>query len=265
MLGTKGGDDVASRQLVGKPDAAQEAAAAHLDNHLPMLFRNAVQCGMEDSSTPVDVVKEARRRDLVEYHLGDSHGQRVAGKGGAVRSRGHGIADLGAGNHRTDREAAAKPLRHGDDVGPDAGCLVGEERSGTTDARLHLVGNHKHAELIGGLPDAAKILVMRVTGAALALDRLDHYCSDMVAKRVAKRVEIAERDMFEAGGHRSEACPVGRLVGRRQHPQRAPMEGSGGAENRHAVRLAAFMRGAARDLDRGFIRFGAGIAEIDLI
>ena len=43
------------------------------------------------------------------------------------------------------------------------------------------------------------------------------------------------------------------------------MEGSGGAEDRHAVRLATLMRSTARDLHGGFIRLGAGIAEIDLI
>ena len=89
---------------------------------------------------------------------------------------------------------------------------------------MHLIGNDQCTKFIRRSPDTAKIIIMRVSRATLALNRLDHHRGHMITQRIAKRVEIAERNVIEAGRHRSKAGPVGRLVGRRQHPERAPME-----------------------------------------
>ena len=65
-----------------------------------------------------------------------------------MRARRHGVADGFAGDDSTDRKSAAKPLGNGDDVGPDARCLVGEQRAGAPNAALHLVCDHQRAELV---------------------------------------------------------------------------------------------------------------------
>ena len=132
-----------------------------------------------------------------------------------MRARRHSVADGFAGDDSTDRKSAAKPLGNGDDVGPDARCLVGEQRAGTPDAALHLVCDHQRAELVRRGANPGQIFILSVTRTAISLHRLDHHRRHMRAHPVAKRVQIAEGDMLEPVGHRTEPGPVGRLVGRR--------------------------------------------------
>ena len=109
-------------------------------------------------------------------------------------------------------------------VGPDARCLVGEQRACAPDAALHLVCDHQRTELVRRGANPGQIFVLRIARTTLALHRLDHYRRHMRAHAVAKRIQIAEGDMLEPVGHRAEPGPVGRLVGCRQHAKRAPVE-----------------------------------------
>ena len=218
-----------------------------------------------DIGTAAHILKEARCRHLVKDDLGHRHGQRIASKGRTVRSGCHGVANRVACDDRANRKPTAKTLCHGDDIGLDAGCLIGEQRAGAANAGLYLVGDDKRAEFIGRLADTAKIVIMRVTGTTLALHRLDHHRRDMIAKRGAKLVQIAEGNMVEPVWHRTETRAIRRLVGGGKHAKCPSVKRAGGAQDGGALGLAALIGGAARHLDGGFIRLGAGIAEIDLV
>ena len=62
--------------------------------------------------------------------------------------RRHGLG----GQAGADREAAAERLGRGQDIGGDAGPLMGEQLAGAAHAALHLVEHEDQAELVGGLP-----------------------------------------------------------------------------------------------------------------
>ena len=256
---------VAGRHGIGKPHPTQEATPPDFGDGIGMAFCRLGQQAAHEVGAAAHILKKTRRRHLVENDFGHRHGQRVAGKGRAMRSGGHRVANSGAGDDRADRKPATKALCHGNDVGHDAGCLVGKQGAGTANARLHLVGDHQRPELISRLANAAKIIVMRVTGTALALNRLDHHRRNMVAKRGTKLVQIAEGNMIKPVRHRAEPGAVGRLVSGRKHAKCPPVERAGGAQDGRAVGLSAFIGGAAGHLHGGFICLGAGIAEIDLI
>ena len=226
---------------------------------------NSGQQVAHDVGAAAHILKKAGCRHLVKNHLGHRHGQRVAGKGRAVRSGGHGVADSVTCDDRANRKPAAKALCHGYDIRRDAGCLIGEQCAGPANAGLHLVSDDQRAELIRRRANAAQIIIMGVTGTALTLHGLNHHRRDMIAKRGAKRVQIAKGNMVETIRHRPEAGPVCRLVGGRQHAKCPPMERAGGAQDGGTVRLPPLIGGTARHLDGGFIGLGTGITEIDLI
>ena len=71
--------------------------------------------------------------------------------------------------------------------------------------------------------------------------------------------------MVEALDRRTEAFEVLRVATGRDGRQRAAVEGAAEGDDAPPLRIAGDIVIAARGLDRGFARFGAGIAEEHLV
>ena len=97
--------------------------------------------------------------------------------------------------------------------------------------------------------------------AALALHRLDQDAGGVRTDRLLDRFEIAMRHLVEAVQRRPETFEIFCRAGRGQRAQGAAVERA--LEGDEAIALGMALGGviAARDLDRAFHRFGAGIAE----
>ncbi len=84
----------------------------------------------------------------VEHRAGDRAGERIAAVGRAVHADRERARDLGRGQHRADREAAAQALGAGQDVGHDALLHVREQRAGAAHAALDLVEDQQRVVLV---------------------------------------------------------------------------------------------------------------------
>ena len=97
--------------------------------------------------------------------------------------------------------------------------------------------------------------------AALALHRFDDERRRAVVDRGRKRVDVVEGREREAARQRSEAFFVRGVVGGGQRTERAAVKRVVGGEDRRALGLPLAPGMLARELDRAFVRLGAGIAE----
>ncbi len=91
-----------------------------------------------------DFHQELAVTDSIEHDVCCRADNRRTAEGGCVRAR---RQDVAAGIRRddsADRHAAAKTLRHGDNVRLDAVLLEGKQAAGAADAGLHLVDDEQH-------------------------------------------------------------------------------------------------------------------------
>ena len=97
--------------------------------------------------------------------------------------------------------------------------------------------------------------------AAFALQRLDQDARGVRADRLLDGFEIAEQHLVEAIHRRPETFEIFRRAGRGQRRQRAAVKRA--VEGNDAVALGVAFGGVifARDLDRAFHRFRAGVGE----
>ena len=149
--------------------------------------------------------------------------------------------------------------------GVDARPFIGEELAGAADAGLHLVEDEQQAVLVAERAELAQELAGDEADAALALDRLDHDRRGLGPDRRLDRLEVAERHLVEALGggpkpSRYFGLPVAASVAS-VRPWKAPGEG----DDARALGMAADELIAPRRLDGALDRFGAGIAEEDLV
>ena len=118
------------------------------------------------------------------------------------------------GHQRADRDAAAEALGQGDDVGHDAGLLVGEPGAGAADAGLHLVEHEQRAvRRVVSSRAAAGSPGRRHDHAGLALDRLE---DDRGRRRRSTAARSAATSPYgtwvDVAGQRLERLAVGRLA-----------------------------------------------------
>ena len=138
---------------------------------------------------------------------------------------------------------------------------MGEQPSGAAHAGLHLVEHQKDAELVGDFAQALEVIVARGGEPALALHRLDDNAGRLRPDHRPHLVEIAVGDMIETRRRRPEALEVFLVAGGGERRQRAAVERAGAANQPHALGMAGLGVVFARDLDRGFHRLGARVAE----
>ena len=203
------------------------------------------------------VVEQALGGDGVEDGQPGRTGQRVPAERRAVHARREHPADVGSeGDEGADGHAAAEALGEGDGVGDDTRLLEGEPRPGAADAGLDLVEDEQGACLVGDLAGRLQVAGGGGEHAALPLHRLEDDGAGLVGDGGAQGVDVAPRDVADAGEQRLERLAVGLLVGERQRSGAAPVEGALGRDDPGAA-------GAAGELDGRLDRLGPAVAEED--
>ena len=139
--------------------------------------------------------------------------------------------------------------------------LEREPGPGAAQPGLDLVEDHQHVVRVAHVAHPGEPAVGRNDDAGLALDGLDQHRDGRRRDRLLQRGEVAERHGAEARREWAEAVAIVGLGGECDHRGGAAVKVSGcdddlGAVARHALDLIA---PAARRLDRGLDRFGAGI------
>ena len=107
----------------------------------------------------------------VEHGKSRRTGQMVAAESGAQLPVDR--LELRRDEHAAHGETVADAFGHGDDVGPHAEMLVGEEAAGTAVAALYLVADEHRARLVARLAQALHEFRRGQADAAHALDALD--------------------------------------------------------------------------------------------
>ncbi len=180
-----------------------------------------------------------------------------------MRANAHHVGNLGAGQHRADRETAAQRLGQGDDVRGHTPVPVREQLTGTAHADLDFIQHQQRIVLVAQLTGAPHELGTGRHHPALALHRLEHHSGNIASgHRCFKLGDIVEIDIAEATGQRLVAFLVLRLGGSGDRGQGAAMEAATEGHNETLLRAPALCAGPlANQLDRHFIGFGAGIAQ----
>ena len=262
LLGHARGHHVAHRRL--DLDAGQQAAAAHLLDHVGMLVLDARQLLLEAQPRVAHLVEEARLQHGIEHRIADRHGQRIAAVGRAVRAGHHALGRLLGGQEGAERKAAADALGHRHDVGRDAGPFVREQLAGAAHAALHLVEHQQQAVLVAQLAQGLEEL-RGDAHAALALHRLDHDGGGLGPDGLFRRLEVAEGHEIEAGRRLAEAFQVLLVAGGGDGGERAAVEGALEGDDAPPLGLAVGEVVAPRQLDGALAGFGARIAEEHLV
>ena len=78
--------------------------------------------------------------------------------------------------HPPNREAVAHTLGRGNDVGPDAGCLMGEEIACAAISRLYLIEDHRRLIAAAQLTYTLKESIVGSIDAGHSLDPFDQHC-----------------------------------------------------------------------------------------
>ncbi len=133
------------------------------------------------------------------------------------------------------------------------------------DAGLNLVVDQQQAVLVAQLAEFAEEYGRHETHAALALDRLDHDRRRRRRDRRRNGLDVVERNLVEAVGHRRHAFGIFGAAGGAKRGQRAAVEGAGEGDDAVLLGMAADEVIAAHGLDGALDSLGAGVAEEDLV
>ncbi len=201
---------------------------------------------------------------------GDGHGagQRSAAKGGAVHAGVNGARNFFGAEHGAKRNAAGKGLGQRGDVGLNAVVLIGAPLAGAAHAGLNFIDDQQRAGGAGQRARLGKELLRQRANAALALDGFDQNGADFVRKFGAQIGNIVEAHELDAGNDRPERLAILGLVGGRDGAEGAAVEALLEREKLRADRFAFAAQQAgmgARQLQRAFPGFGAGVGEEDAI
>ena len=180
-----------------------------------------------------------------------------------MRAELHHLGHLGAGQHRTDGEAATQRLGQGDDVRGDAFLPMRKQGAGATHAALDFVQGQQSTVAIAEFTHALQETFRRRHHSTLALDRLHQHRSDIAGcHRSFQLGKVVEIDVTETTGQWFVAFLVFRLRGRGDRGHGAAMETATERDDDPTVRRTALRRGPlANQLDRGLVGLGTGIAQ----
>ena len=242
--------------------AQHQAAATHLREQAEFGVHRIQPLAQRGGLTR-HVVGDLRRGQLAQRHARHRRGQRVAAEGGAMRAELHRLRDLGAGQHRTDREPAAQRLGQRHDVGHHAILPVREQRAGAAHAGLDLVQHQQCAVVVAQLAHRAQEAGRSRHHPALALHRFQHHRGHVAAGHGDLELgHIVEIDVAEAAGQGLVAFLVLGLRGGGDRGQRAAVEAAAEGHDDALIRRAALRcRPFAHQLDRGLVGLGAGVAQ----
>ena len=204
--------------------------------------------------------------DYIEHSVGCGTSQRVAAKGGAMRSGlkkvcvGFGHPDSADGN------PPAQAFGHADGVGPDSGCFVGEEVSGTSDPALNFIQNEEYPTFIAECAEFTKKTGFRRKDTTFALNGFDEYRSYGIVDQSLETLNVIELAEAEALQHRAEAGLDLFLWCGSHAAKGASMEGIVGTDDLVAAAffvIALLATVQTGQFDQSFVGFGAAVAEKD--
>src|SRR5690606_8664434 len=138
----------------------------------------------------------------------------------------------------------------------DARPFMGEEASGTADARLHLVEDEKQPLPIADLAQPAQPVVRHFTDPAFPLHRFDQDRRGLRRDRLLGSIHVGEGNLIETLYLGTEALEIFRLPARRNRRQRAAVEGTFESDDPEPFGTAVHELMAPRSLDRAFQRLG---------
>ena len=208
-----------------------------------------------------DTIEEPGREHDVQRRVAERHGERIAAERRAVDAEGEAARRVGGGKAGGHRKTAADPLGGCQDVGTDAGVLVGKEPPGTANAGLNLVEDEQELAPVADLAQAPQETWRDHAHAAFALNGFDHDGGRFRSDRGFDRLEVADRDLVEAFDLRPEALKVLLLTARGDGRERAAMKGAFERQDAIALRMAADPLAATRHLDRCLVGLCPGIGE----
>jgi len=166
--------------------------------------------------------------------------------------------------HGAHWEAVAQGLGQRHDVGPDAGVLVGEERSCSPHADLHLVQQHQNAVAVADFPHPLKISGSGDPDAAFTLDRLQKHAARPSGNRRLQGRQVVEGRVFESLRQRGKARLEFLLPRRGDRRQRSPVEGIPHGDQLIPA-AEPFMAVFPRQLDGRLVGLRAAVAEKNLV
>ena len=202
-----------------------------------------------------------RRADDFQHAVCDRAGDRVAAESAAVRADFKTRGDFRATQHRADGQAAAEPFRRGHDVRRHPEFLVQVERAAAADAGLHFVKNQQRVVAVACLARGAHEIRMRRRHAALALNQFQNHRASRVVRGGFKRAGVVERQVRDAARFRPEVVAVFFLPAGADGEKGAPVKRVVKGDDAVLVRAETPLRVAAREFERGFVGFGAGVGE----
>ncbi len=161
-----------------------------------------------------------------------------------------------------DRNAVAQGLGQGHHIGGDARVLVAEPGAGASQAGLDLVEHQQPAVPVAQAAQLAQVVGAGQADAAFALHGLDQHGHDvaMLGGGVVHGRDVVIGHAHEARHQRLEAALLGRVARGRQRGQRAAVKAVVHHQDlrpRHLPAVAV----QARQLERGLVGLGAGVAE----
>ena len=134
----------------------------------------------------------------VEHGDGRRAGEVVAAEGRAQQPGAR--LEMGRDQHAADREAVAHAFGRGDQVGADAGCLVGEEATRASVARLYLVEDKLRAGFARRRAQSAQEVVRGAVDAGHALNAFDDDGCELARGEFrARGSEVVQRHEFHVG------------------------------------------------------------------
>ena len=123
----------------------------------------------------------------------------AAPEGGAQQSRTR--LEVGCDQHAADGESVSHALCRGDEVGPDARRLMGEEPPRAAVSRLNLVQHQLRPGLGGRLAQPPQELVRRAVDARHTLDALDDHRRELPRRELLPGgFEVIQRCELHVGG-----------------------------------------------------------------
>ena len=161
----------------------------------------------------------------------------------------------------TDGHTVAERLGHRHDVGHHALALEREPSARPPEAGLDLIDHQENSAFGTKFACLGEESRRRRYHAVFPFDHLEEQSGDHA--RVERRVErrhVTEADVAKALGERREGLVLGRLPGRMQGGERAPMKRAVSGDDRVATPAAE----STRELDRTLVSLGSGVGEKDL-
>lgn len=252
-----------------------KAQTTDLCNHIREFIPEGLEARGEEGGFLLNALLQVRRGEPRDDVVCDAAGKRVAAKGGAMVARLDRRGDAAGDDGGADGEAVAEGFGGGEDVRVVGGGFLraGEvpvgvcpEGARAGETALDLVVDEHGADLVAAAAQGVQELGRCEVDAAFALDGFDDYTAGLLGDEVVELLNVVEFAVFESRDYGRERRLVFRVGGCGQSAHGPSVEGI--AEGDNLVLCARGVDGSAilaREFDRRFVGFGAGVGDEDLL